>query len=728
MAEVKLTEQQTRIGEHKDGSLIVLAGAGSGKTATLVQRVGRLIDKGVSPRQILMITFSRKAAREISARVERQFGLDGSDVVVDTFHGFGYRFLRQHKDLFGLGEDMEWVILNENDQKRLLNEIGAEFAEKSNFDVKLLRKALKQGFALWSLMKQNGICPGNVSDALIGLEKARCSRTGDTPNHERVQLVDRLVAETLVQYERDKRKSGYLDFDDLLILPTKALKRYPDIARALSFQHQYIMVDESQDTNAVQYWMVKEIAQHHKNLVMVGDDDQGIYTWRGARVANLKRFIKDFNAPIAKLERNFRSHSRIVECASKLIRHNKSRLPKTAYSEDHGGDFPQFCVAQRDREMAENIVREVKARQAQGVPLSDMAVLYRTNRMTMILEPALKQAGIPYTVVGGMSFYERKEIQAITAVVRVAHRWKDWQAIKALQPYIDGLGKKGMNDLIQKLDEYDENLLGFAVHKAPQQYGKGGIVLQTFLISLFEAAYSDTEGLPQYKILERIVQWAKDGPMKLLDREKDDAIRVKRSENLDLLLHEVRLAKPDDYFQYLMEGPISDYQDSHDQGDYLTLSTIHRSKGLEWPHVMVAGFSNGLMPLDTGRMNGRPAANTGENKNKFEQDDEDDGGRPEEERRLAYVAITRAAQSLSLHHASLYHFPGGEPVVVEPSPYLEEMGLELSPQQAAIISNALDTEQPLSYQSDQKKTTGAAQSPTPRYADDESRPALNILG
>jgi len=723
MSEVALTEQQAKIANHKDGPMIVLAGAGSGKTATLVERVGGLIDSGVNPRNILLVTFSRKAAKEISKRLENGYGLNGSDVVVDTFHGFGFRFLRQYKGLYGLTEDQEWAILNENDQRRMLNEIGKPLADEANFDAKELRKELKKSFSLWSLMKQSGVCPGNVNDALIALEKTRCAQSGKTPNHQQVRMVDRLAAQTLVQYEKDKRTGGYLDFDDLLILPIRALKKYPDIAEGLSFIHQHIMVDESQDTNAVQYWMVKEIAQHHKNLVMVGDDDQGIYTWRGARVANLKRFIQDFSAPIAKLERNFRSHSRIVECATNLIKHNRARLPKTAYSEDNNGVLPSVVVSNRDRDMAESIVREIQEKRDAGAALADIAVLYRTNRMTTILEPALKQAGIPYTVVGGMSFYERQEIQAVTAVCRVAHKWQDWMALRSLQPYIDGLGKKGMNDAIKRLEEDGENLLSLVVHDAPQQFGKGGIILQTFMASLMNAVYFDTEKMSQSQILERVIHWMKDGPMKLLDREKDDATRVKRSENIDQLIHEARQASPEDYFQYLMEGPISDFVEQKEESDYVTLSTIHRSKGLEWPHVIVAGFSNGLMPLDSNRMNGRPMGGQPAEQNP----DEDDGGKPEEERRLAYVAATRAAEYLSLHHANSYHFPGGEPVVVEPSPYIEEMGLRFTPAQSKMLSDALDVGEP-SPNTSMRRSARQGEQVNTVYSDEDNQPAFNVFG
>ena len=689
MGEVNLTPQQEKIANHIGGPLIVLAGAGSGKTATLVERVGRLIDQGVSPRSILMLTFSRKAAKEIKNRLEARFGFDGEDVVVDTFHGFGFRFMRDYKDMFGLAEDQNWAIMTENEQRRMLNEIGKPLADKANADAKDLRAELKKGFSLWSLMKQSGICPKNVSDALIQLEKVRASQNGNTPNHEKVSLMDRLVAETLVQYEADKRAGGYLDFDDLILLPAKALMKYPDMAQGISINHGAIMVDESQDTNLVQYSIVKSIGIHHKEVVLVGDDDQSIYGWRGARVANLRRFIDDFKAPVARLEQNFRSHSKIVDSASQLIKNNRARLPKKPFSKNTNGNLPTVHTAERDRDMADMIVNRIQELNAQGTPLNDIAILYRTNRMTTILEPALKRAGVPYSVVGGMSFYERSEIQAVMACGRVAHKFDDWQALKSLQPYIDGLGKKGLADTIDRLKDNGVNLVALAVHDAPQQFGKGAIILQTFMVHLIDAVYGESDKLSQVDQARKMIQWVKDGPMKLLDREKDDVARVKRSDNLDQLAHEIREADPESWVDYLMEGPISDFVSEKTDQDCVTLSTIHRSKGLEWPNVFLAGMSDGLMPLDSQRMNGKPQS---QKAGGTETDADDDGGKPEEERRLAYVGATRAAENLEIYHADLYHFPGSEPVVVDPSPFIREMGLTITPRPQ--VSNRHDQSEP----------------------------------
>jgi superfamily I DNA/RNA helicase len=684
MANFNLTPNQQKIADHKDGALIVLAGAGSGKTATLVARVGNLLNQNISPRTIQLTTFSRKAAKEIRTRLVDWYGMDGEDVVVDTFHGFGYRFMKQYKDLFGLKPDQEWAILADNEQKRLYNEIGKNLSDKHNADAKDLRKAIKATAGIWSMMKQDCVNPANVSDALIEIEKAKSKKKGEAPNHTQVSMTDRLCAETMVEYEKQKRDGGYLDFDDLLLRPTRALIKYPEIAKGIGNIHQYMMIDESQDTNLAQYLMMRSIGRAHGNVVMVGDDDQSIYGWRGARVANLRRFMKDFNAPVARMEENFRSHSRIVDTASNLISHNNSRLPKKPFSSNTTGTDPVVHVSRRDRDMARSIVHHIKLLMEAGESLNDIAVLYRTNRMTTILEPELKQSEIPYSVVGGMSFYERSEIQAAMAIVRIVNKFDDWQALKTLQPFMDGLGKKGLTDMIDALKEYKENLLSFALHATPRQFGKGGAILQQFLVEAIDNTHGGSNNMSQTAQIKRLVQWMKDGPMRILDREKDDSLRVKRSENLDQLIDEIDKAKPDSYMDYLMEGPISDHIAATEDRDCITLSTIHRSKGLEWPHVMVAGFSDGLMPLDQQALSGRgPSQAT-----PTSEDQDDDGGRPEEERRLAYVAATRAADTLTLYHANLYQFPGSEPAALDISPFVGEMKLEIAPEFQKILDDA----------------------------------------
>lgn len=671
---VSLTNDQDKIASHKDGPMIVLAGAGSGKTATLCARKGRLIERGIIPSSILSLTFSRKAATEIKNRLANLYGQDGADIRVDTFHGFGYRFMQLYKDLFGLAEDARWGIMNESDQKRMLSEIGKAYCDKSEVEFKKFRKFLLERFGYWSGMKQEGKCPQNKHDALKGLAEFHQKKSGET--QMKVNQWDHLAAQTLITYESEKRKGGYLDFDDLLLLPARALNKYPKIAEAIAAEYEYIMVDESQDTNLIQYLMVKTIGLNHGNVVMVGDDDQSIYGWRGAKVANLRRFMKDFGAPVQRLEQNFRSHSAIVDCARKLINHNEARLPKQPFSNRKDGIPPALDVAETDRGMAMQIVERIKGFQNFGIPLADIAVLYRTNRMTQILEPALKQAGIPYSVVGGMSFYERAEIQAAVACVRMCAKNDDFHALRILQPYIDGVGKKGMSEVIENLKGENKNLMDIALSPGDtaRRFGKAGLTIKKFCAGVFVKTYleNEEENRSPQESLEHLVQWMKDGPMKILDREKDDILRMKREKNLEQLCFEVGNSGTDDWVEYLMEAPITDYVAEKADSDYLTLSTIHRSKGLEWPHVMIAGFSEGIMPMDRSAMN--PSAKP--EGNPF-SDDQEDGGKPEEERRTAYVAITRAAETCSIFHACEYRFPGSEPVRLNLSKYAKEM--ELSP-------------------------------------------------
>lgn len=681
---VSLTVEQDKIANHRFGPMIVLAGAGSGKTATLCSRTGRLLDSGVTPSSILFLTFSRKAATEIKNRQANLFGQDGADVRVDTFHGFGYRFLELYKDLFGIAESSRWGILNESDQKRMLSEIGKDHCDKNDVEFKKFRKFLSEKYGFWSGMKQEGKCPKNRSDAIKFLAEFQQKKTGEA--QMKVTQWDSLAAQTLVDYETDKRKGGYLDYDDLLLLPARALSKFPKIAEAIAAEYEYIMVDESQDTNLIQYLLVKTLGMHHGNVVMVGDDDQSIYGWRGAKVANLRRFMKDFSAPVQRLEENFRSHSGIVESARKLINHNQVRLPKQPFSNREDGVPPALDVSETDRDMARSIVNHVQGLQREGVPLADMAVLYRTNRMTQILEPALKQAGVPYSVVGGMSFYERAEIQAVVACVRMSTKLDDFHALRILQPYIDGVGKKGLSEIIENLKNEDKNLrdIALAPGDSARRYGKAGLSVKKFCASVFvkTTIENSEEGRGPEESVKHLVQWMKDGPMKVLDREKDDVLRMKRDKSLDQLCFEIGNSGTDDWIEYLMEAPITDYVAEKADSDYLTLSTIHRSKGLEWPHVMISGFSDGIMPMDRAALN--PAAKPD---NKRLAEDVDDGGKPEEERRTAYVAITRAAETCSVFHSCEYRFPGSESVRLNLSSYALEMGLSPKPEQRHLLDD-----------------------------------------
>jgi superfamily I DNA/RNA helicase len=320
------------------------------------------------------------------------------------------------------------------------------------------------------------------------------------------------------------------------------------------------------------------------------------------------------------------------------------------------------------------------------VPLGDVAILYRTNRMAQLLEPAIKNAGIPYTVVGGMSFYERAEIKAARAVATLGCKPGDFLQLKNLQPYIDGVGEAGLNQYLEAMKDNEMNCLDVAMMPGDGalHYGKRGLQLQDFLKSLYlmHLEIVDEDMYPG-QATRHMVDWMINGPMKILEREKDDVLQKRREEHLERLCHEVQENAPEDWMAYMMDAPISDYMLSDDKGETLTLSTVHRSKGLEWPHVMIAGFSDGLMPLDRDRLNGKPPRRP-------EDMSADDRARAlsqkEEERRLVYVALTRGAESVWLGHANEMRFAGSEPMLLNVSPAAHEMGMELTPHNKMVLS------------------------------------------
>ncbi|TBW57428.1 ATP-dependent helicase [Marinobacter halodurans] len=675
---MSFTEDQTSIINHAEGPVLVLAGAGSGKTAVLVERAAQLIESGKAvPSDLLLITFSRKAAREMRTRLKdrlQEWEADG--VRVETFHGFGYQFMRENKVMFGLKDNERWAILSESDQKRMMTELCHSAADDYQLDRKRLRKELTKMFKLWSRLKQDGVCPtrrDKAIDHITMLENEGVSR-GGTPA-EQVSAMTEINAQVLLDYEKQKVEERYLDFDDLLLHPARMLKRNAELAWEIGANSPFIMVDESQDTNLVQYVMVREIAKTHTNIMLVGDDDQSIYAFRGARVANVKRFARDFGATVMRLERNFRSHPGIVDAANSLIQHNQARLSKRPYSEKPQGEPPVVNMSETDRDMAMDITSYIEQKLEEGTPLTDIAILYRTNRMAQILEPSLKRAGIPYTVVGGMSFFERNEIQAVISCVRLAEKPDDWQALKSLEPYINGVGKKGMSDFVHAMKQQKADLMSltFESESHAKRFGKAGPKIRDFMAGLLENTLADSAQKEPHHLTRRLIEWVKDGPMQLLEREKDDVMRRRRHQNLEQLVDEVRLSGTKDFIDYLLETPISDYQ-ADEHKDVLTLSTIHRSKGLEYPHVIIAGFSDGLIPFDPSALRGEGMSLQNE-----DGDGSEDGGRPEEERRLGYVALTRGQESVYLACAKEYCFPGNDPVTLAPSRFVREMGISVEP-------------------------------------------------
>lgn len=654
---MKLNEQQALIINHPaDASCLVMAGPGSGKT-TVTARRGVEIAKGLKEGAFLqMLTFSNKASAEMKDRVTR-LGGRGLNIKFDTFHSFGMKLLRD--DLGGYGLEEGFSLLTEQDMRRsiraLAKQHGLNTKEVESDDRKRLDPVAWLG--TWSLAKQAGFNVTNPEN-----KNALSERLVKAFNLDAGELKTAWL--TLQDYEAEKRKSNSVDFDDLLYMPLLRLARDERYRENIQSTIGYITVDESQDTNRIQYEIVKYLALNHCGVTCVGDDDQSIYGWRGAEISNMKRFAAQFKAAELRLEQNYRSTKAIVNSSADLIDNNQERLSKRPYSEGAEGTALKGFRFRDSREMADAIADQISDRLSAGVQGKELAVLYRTNRMAMLLEQALRRRSIQYHVVGGMSLFDRAEVVAVTSALRLAMNPKDRYALKSLIPYISGFGEASAYCLLDAMEE-DESL---SITALPATLGaipaRSLQALKAFMTSL------RFDGINRGNV-EDFIKWCAVGPMKLLEREKDDLLRANRERHLESLstdiaaeLAERQVAEPDlTWRDVVLEVALRDVRQAESEGQSVTLSTIHRSKGLEWQYVMLAGVSEGLMPLNA----------------RSEVSDEDAGFiHGEEERRLAYVGITRAKEDCTLYHADVYFFPGmKENKTFEPSRFLAELGVSM---------------------------------------------------
>lgn len=655
---MQLNSQQLIIVDHPiTASALVMAGAGSGKTTVIAQRGLEIIKELEVGQHLQMLTFSNKAAKEMKERVTRLGGKGSLDLIrFDTFHSYGLKLIKADPGGYGLNEGFS--LLNDNDCKRSLRLLAKELGLPKKIEGSD-RKRLNpvSWFSTWSLARQAGFDvsnPRNKAELCSRLVKAHQLQGGEVE----------LAWGTLSKYEEQKRQANAVDFDDLLYRPLLRVAKDQEYREKTRIGLGYVVIDEAQDTNRIQYELVRYIAQGHCGVTCVGDDDQSIYGWRGAEIGNLKRFVTHFQAAELRLEQNYRSTQAIVESAGDLIRHNQDRLEKSPFSTGDVGEKPGLLLSKDHYSMADQIASSIAQGLADGKPAKEFAVLYRTNRMAMLLEQSMRRYKLPYHVVGGMSLFDRSEVVAVTSALRLASNPTDVYALKSIQPYIDGFGEASCYALCDWLS--DE--LGATLVNVPEQVPN----LPQRGLSAFKNLYEDLRS--EVVICESataFVSWIIEGPMAVLEREKDDQIRERKAQHLAALGHDIELElnerrtqEPDLTWRGLMlEVALRDARQSEASQGQVTLSTVHRAKGLEWDEVHVAGFSEGLMPLDS--------------RTELAEDDAA-CGHMEEERRLAYVALTRARQACYLHHSDAYAFPGSrEDRVYEPSRFIEEMGLEL---------------------------------------------------
>ena len=636
-----LNKPQREAVECTEGPLLILAGAGSGKTRVLTHRIAYLIEeRKVKPWNILAITFTNKAADEMRERVDRLVGFGAESIWVSTFHSACVRILRRYIDR--LGYDNRFTIYDTDDQKTLMKDV----CKRLQMDTKLYKE--RNILAAISSAKNEMITPVEFAKRSEG-EYGR----------------QRLAA-AYAEYEKQMRANNALDFDDLLLKTVQLFETNSDVLEAYRERFQYILVDEYQDTNSVQFRLVKLLAEKHRNLCVVGDDDQSIYKFRGANIRNILDFELVFpDAKVIRLEQNYRSTGNILTAANGVIRNNLGRKAKTLWTDNKVGDKVQIRQFESAYDEADYVVRDIRARIARdGRNYNDFAVLYRTNAQSRLFEERLVSAGIPYKIVGGINFYSRKEIKDVLAYLKTIDNAKDDLAVRRIINVPKrGIGLTSINRIqdyaiAQEMSFY-EALLD-ATHIPGIGRGLGRLESFAALIEHFKA---DNGTMSLTDFTEEVLE--ETGYLKELEDEGEMEAKV-RIENIDELISKVSAYEETCEARheaatlsgFLEEVALVADIDSLDESkNYVVLMTLHSAKGLEFPHVFLTGMEEGVFPGYMSTMSS-------------------DQEEIEEERRLCYVGITRAMEELTLTLA-MKRMIRGETQYNPPSRFLQEIPTEI---------------------------------------------------
>ena len=608
----KLNEPQREAVYHTDGPLLILAGAGSGKTRVLTHRIAYLIEeRNVNPWNILAITFTNKAAGEMRERVDSLVGFGSESIWVSTFHSMCVRILRRFIDR--LGYDNRFTIYDTDDQKTLMKEV----CKKVAIDTKVFKER--------SLMS----AISSAKNELILPDEFELNAGGDFAKLK--------IAKVYREYEAQLKANNALDFDDLLVKTVQLLQTQPDVLENYQERFRYIMVDEYQDTNTVQFQLVRLLAGKYRNLCVVGDDDQSIYKFRGANIRNILDFEHEFSdACVIKLEQNYRSTGNILNAAHRVIANNQGRKEKTLGTANGEGELVHLRQFDTGYDEADFIAEDIKKEVRAGASYNDHAVLYRTNAQSRLLEEKFVAMNVPYKIVGGVNFYARREIKDLLAYLKTIDNGMDDIAVRR----IINVPKRGIGlTTINRIQESAaERGLGFyETLMAPELIpgiGRSAAKLDSFA-ALIEYFKGLTGQMSITDLLREVIE--KTGYMESLDSEdKEDA--QARKENIDELINKAAAYEeaaedrdePATLSAFLEEvALVADIDSLDEEQDYVVLMTLHSAKGLEFPHVYLAGMEDGLFPSYM----------------TITSDDRDD---LEEERRLCYVGITRAEQELTL--------------------------------------------------------------------------------
>ena len=590
----ELNDKQKEAVLYNEGPLLIIAGAGAGKTKTLTAKIAYLIEEEhVSPYSILAITFTNKAAKEMRDRIYAQIGSEAKKLTVSTFHSFGLKLIRDNFER--LGYDRNFVIMDSDDSLTVVKKIIKDMG----YDPKIYNpKAIRN----------------KISSCKNEMMSAKA--------YERLAVSDyeKVVKEVYEKYDEKLRKNNSVDFDDLLLLPIELFKKNPDILEKYQELYQYILIDEYQDTNQAQYILTKMLSEKNRKITCVGDDCQSIYSFRGANYKNILNFEKDYpDSKTILLEQNYRSTSNILDAANQVIKNNKMRKDKNLWTARGIGEKIKYYRAYNEQDEAQYVIRKIKELLKKDIEYKDIAVLYRTNAQSRVIEEELLKENLPYRVVGSFYFYSRKEIKDLIAYLRLIHNSKDnVSLLRVINTPKRGIGLKTIENLTIKAD--------------------------TEGISIYEAIETGKE-LEFKKLIERLKEVSENITLtELIDKVLESTGLKKELEDEESLEAEVRLENLEEFKsitksfeereglvsleEFLLEiSLISDVEEYKNDPNRISLMTVHSVKGLEFNHVFVVGLEEGIFPHMNSLMESSDI---------------------EEERRLCYVAITRAKDDLHL--------------------------------------------------------------------------------
>ena len=604
-----MNENQLKAILKTQGAVMVIAGAGSGKTRVLTNRIAYLIaEKNVLESNILAITFTNKAAKEMKERIYSLVGETSKYIWINTFHSMCVRILRQHIDL--LGYNKNFTILDTSEQKIIIKNIVKELnLSEDSYQPNNILKIIS-----------------NSKNSMISVNEMKVqARFGFMKN----------VAEIYEYYQKYLKKNSVLDFDDLMLKTIVLFEKHPEVLAIYQNKFEYIHVDEYQDTNVIQYKLIKMLSEVHKNICVVGDDDQSIYSWRGACSDNIINFEKDYeDVEVIFLDQNYRSNSTILDAANAVIKNNTDRKDKALWSENKGGDKITVYSAANDKDETDDIAKKILDLKAQDIDYKDIAILYRANYLSRSMENSCMAFGIPYKLIGSLKFLQRQEIRDLLAYMNVIVNRKDEFSLRR----IINVPKRGIGaSSMAKIDNYAEQY-GLSLFEALKNIDMIGvskkIITNIHLLTQLIEKYSQTE---QYSIEDLIVGIYKDSGYESMLKESADAYAESRIENISELVSSAKQfsSMNDNLIDFISEMSLTSDADDENEDDSVVLSTVHAAKGLEYRVVFIMGLEENLFPSI------RDAESSEDERNKME-----------EERRLAYVAITRAKEKLFMSYAN----------------------------------------------------------------------------